>query len=144
MKPVVLVVDDEDTIRNLLKTRLSREGWDLHVASNASEAEAVFNAGKEIGVMITDLKMPGKDGLALMTWAKQKSPHTRIIMITGHGDKDVAVRALRQGASDYLEKPFDTDELAHTVKRCLREAQLEQDNGDLVARLEARVQRVEG
>ncbi|HUP57684.1 MAG TPA: sigma-54 dependent transcriptional regulator, partial [Bdellovibrionota bacterium] len=143
MKPVVLVVDDEDTIRNLLKTRLSREGWEICVASNAQEAEHVIGA-KDVGVMITDLKMPGKDGLALMAACKGKSSHTRVIMITGHGDKEVAVKALRQGASDYLEKPFDTDELCHTVKRCLREAQLEKDNQDLVGRLEARVQRVEG
>src|SRR5579885_233356 len=143
-KPIVLVVDDEETIRNLLKTRLAREGWDIHVASNASEAEGVINSGKDVGVMITDLKMPGKDGLTLMKWVKEKSPHTRVIMITGHGDKDVAVKALRHGSADYLEKPFDTDELAHTVKRCLREAELESENQDLVARLEARVQRVEG
>jgi DNA-binding NtrC family response regulator len=142
-KQNVLVVDDEDTIRNLLKTRLSREGWEVHVASNAQEAEGVIKS-KEIGVMITDLKMPGKDGLTLMKWVKETSPHTRVIMITGHGDKDVAVKALRSGSTDYLEKPFDTDELAHTVKRCLRESQLESENQDLVARLEARVQRVEG
>jgi DNA-binding NtrC family response regulator len=94
--------------------------------------------------MITDLRMPGKDGFALMEAAKQKYPSLRVIVITGHGEKEVAVKALRQGAADYLEKPFDLDELTHAVKRCQREYQLERENRDLVDRLEARVQRVEG
>jgi two-component system nitrogen regulation response regulator NtrX len=144
IKPRVLVVDDEETIRKLLKGRLEREGQDVAIAGNAEEAEAVFGTGTEIGVMITDLRMPGKDGFALMAAAKEKYPQMRVIVITGHGEKEVAVKALRQGASDYLEKPFDLDELSHAVKRGQREYQLERENSELVGRLEARVQRVEG
>jgi len=145
MKARVLVVDDEDTIRKLLKSRLERDNCEVEVASNADEAEKFLSQpGKDFGVLITDLKMPGKDGFALMQAAKTRNPHLRVIVITGHGEKDVAVKALRYGASDYLEKPFDLDELSHNVKRCLREFQLEQENTDLVDRLEARVQRVEG
>jgi DNA-binding NtrC family response regulator len=143
-KARVLVVDDEDTIRNLLKSRLDREGFDVVTASNADEAERAFQKGGEFGVMITDLKMPGKDGFALMAWTKEKHPHTRVVVITGHGEKEAAVKALRTGASDYLEKPFDLDELSHAVKRGLREHQLERENSDLVGRLEARIERVEG
>ena len=144
MKARVLVVDDEETIRKLLKGRLEREGQDVVVACNADEAEAIFASGTEIGVLVTDLRMPGKDGFALMAAVKEKYPQLRVIVITGHGEKEVAIKALRQGASDYLEKPFDLDELSHAVKRGLREFQLERENGDLVQRLEARVQRVEG
>lgn len=144
MKPRVLVVDDEDTIRNLLKSRLTREGWDVAVASNADEAQSTFEKGGEVGVMVTDLRMPGKDGFALMDWAKGQYSALKVIVITGHGEKEVAVKALRQGAADYLEKPFDLDELAHSVKRCMHEYTLERENSDLVSRLEARVQRVEG
>ena len=144
MKARILVVDDEDTIRNLLKSRLERDGYDVAVAGNAEEAQAHFAKGPEVGVMITDLRMPGKDGFALMDWAKEKHPKLRVVVITGHGEKEVAVKALRQGASDYLEKPFDMDELGHAVKRCMREYQMERENGDLMERLEARVQRVEG
>jgi DNA-binding NtrC family response regulator len=144
MKPRVLVVDDEDTIRNLLKSRLSRENHDVAVAANADEAQASFEKGGEVGVLITDLRMPGRDGFALMEWAKSKYSALKIIVITGHGEKEVAIKALRQGAADYLEKPFDLDELSHAVARCMREYQLERENGDLVSRLEARVQRVEG
>jgi DNA-binding NtrC family response regulator len=138
-----MVVDDEETIRKLLKSRLERDGHDVAVASNADEAIASFAKG-DVGVLVTDLRMPGKDGFALMAWAKEKNPQLRVVVITGHGEKEVAVKALRQGASDYLEKPFDLDELSHAVKRGLREYQLERENTDLVARLEARVERVEG
>jgi DNA-binding NtrC family response regulator len=144
VKPRVLVVDDEETIRKLLKGRLEREGQDVAVAGNAEEAEAVFASGAEIGVLITDLRMPGKDGFALMAAVKEKFPMLRVVVITGHGEKEVAVKALRQGAADYLEKPFDLDELSHAVKRGLREYQLERENAELVGRLEARVSRVEG
>ncbi|MCM2276700.1 MAG: sigma-54 dependent transcriptional regulator [Oligoflexia bacterium] len=143
-KERVLVVDDEDTIRKLLKARLERDGQDVAVAGNADEAQAAFATGGEVGVLVTDLRMPGKDGFALMSWAKEKYPQLRVIVITGHGEKEVAVKALRQGAADYLEKPFDLDELAHSVQRCLREYRLERENADLVGRLEARAERVEG
>lgn len=144
MKPRVIVVDDEDTIRSLLKTRLVREGEDVAIADGAEAAEKQFANGPDVGVMVTDLRMPGKDGFELMRWAKEKHPHLRVIVITGHGEKEVAVQALRQGASDYLEKPFDLDELVHSVKRCQREYQLERENRELVGRLEARIERVEG
>ncbi len=144
MKPRVLIVDDEETIRKLLRSRLERENCDVAVASNADEAQGVFGHGGEIGVLVTDLKMPGKDGFALMAWAREKHPLLRVIVITGHGEKEVAVKALRSGASDYLEKPFDLDELSHSVKRCIREYQLERENKDLMDRMEARIQRVEG
>lgn len=144
MKPRVMVVDDEETIRKLLKSRLERDQLEVTVASGADEAQKLFKQGPEVGVVVTDLKMPGKDGFQLMAWAREQSPSVRVIMITGHGEKEVAVKALRQGASDYLEKPFDLDELSHAVNRCLREFQLERENRDLVGRLEARVERVEG
>lgn len=144
MRPRVLVVDDEESIRKLLKARLEREGYAVETASNADEAERVFKQGGEVGVLVTDLKMPGKDGFALMSWAKQSHSLVRVIVITGHGEKEVAVKAVRQGAADYLEKPFDMEEFTQAVSRCMREYQLERENSDLVARLEARVERIEG
>ncbi len=143
-KARILVVDDEETIRKLLKSRLDREGFDVTVAGSAQEAEAAFKTQGGFGVVITDLRMPGKDGFALMDWVRQTQKGARVIVITGHGEKEIAVKALRQGASDYMEKPFDLDELTHSVRRCVREHQLERENGDLIDRLEARVERAEG
>lgn len=144
MKPRVLIVDDEDTIRKQLKSRLERDGHEVTIATQADEAEKAFSSGGPIGCVVTDLKMPGKDGFALTKWVRETHPSARVIVITGHGEKDAAVQALRCGASDYLEKPFDLEEFSHSVSRCLREAQLERENRDLVGRLEARVERLEG
>src|SRR5207245_129618 len=102
-----------DTIRKLLASRLEREGYDVVTAANADEAQASFDRGGEVAVMVTDLRMPGKDGFALMAWAKEKHPLLQVIVITGHGEKEVAVKALRLGAADYMEKPFDMDEFTH-------------------------------
>jgi DNA-binding NtrC family response regulator len=139
-----MIVDDEDTIRNLLKSRLEREGFDVAVAANAEEAMQQFSGGAEYGVVVTDLRMPGKDGFELMRWTKGQNSNVRVIMITGHGEKECAIQALRDGASDYLEKPFDMDELKHSVDRAMGEYTLKRENTDLVSRLEARVQRTEG
>lgn len=144
MKPRVLVVDDEETIRKLLKSRLDRDGLEVTIASNADDAEKSLNTGSEVGVLVTDLKMPGRDGFQLMEVARTKNPNLQVIVITGHGEKEIAVKALRSGACDYLEKPFDLDELARAVKRGLWEYQLARENKELMARLEARAQRVEG
>ena len=116
----VLVVDDEDTIRNLLKTRLEREGHDVGTCSNVDEAEKQFKTGSEVGVVVTDLKMPGKDGFQLMNWVRENYPISKIIVITGHGEKEAAVKALRSGAADYLEKPFEIDRLMEAIKRLLK------------------------
>jgi len=70
MKPRVLVVDDEETIRNLLKGRLTREGYDVRECANGEEASRELKTGAEVGVVVTDLKMPGKDGLTLMREAR--------------------------------------------------------------------------
>ncbi len=143
-KPRVLVVDDEESIRKLLRSRLERDGFEVSTAASAEEAQTAYQAGTEVGCVVTDLRMPGKDGFALMDWVQGKSKSVRTVVITGHGEKAVAIKALRQGASDYLEKPFDMDELSHSVRRCIREYQLERENLDLVSRLEARVERSEG
>ncbi len=138
------MVDDEDSIRKLVKGRLEREGYEVSVAANCEEAQAVFQKGSDVGCVVTDLKMPGKDGFSLMNWVHGHAKHVRVVMITGHGEKDVAIKALRHGAADYLEKPFDLDQLFHSVSRCVREFALERENADLMSRLEARVERVEG
>ena len=144
IKPRILIVDDEQSIRQLLKSRLEREGFDVKICSNAQEAERAVQVGPDFGVMVTDLKMPGKDGFELMESVRKSHPEMRVVVITGHGEKAAAVQALRQGAADYLEKPFDLDELTHGIRRLVREYQLERENGDLLDRLEARVERVEG
>jgi two-component system response regulator AtoC len=143
-KPVVLVVDDEESIRKVLKARLEREGYTVETAADGMIAQEMVRMKPEIAIVVTDVKMPHKDGLTFTKETKAKKNSPKIIVMTGHGEKSTAIEALRVGASDYLEKPFDMDEMAHSVNRTFKEFKLERDNEDFVQRLEARVSRVEG
>ena len=142
-KIVILVADDEESIRKVLKARLEREGYSVELAENGVMAAQIIKSRPEISVVITDVKMPGKDGLTLTRETKQKKNSPKVIVMTGHGEKSTAIEALRLGASDYLEKPFDMDEMNHAVARSVKESKLERENEDFIQRLEARVTRVE-
>jgi len=126
----ILVVDDEGSIRSLIGQALEKEGYSVSVASSAEEAEKVFTQGGGFGVVVTDLRMPGKDGFYLVRNLKNKSPLTKVIVITGHGDKAAAIEAVRAGATDYIEKPFDmplflksVTSAMHTFQRSVQEAE---------------------
>ena len=141
---LVLVVDDEEPIRKLLKARLEREGFTVQTEASAEAAATFLNEHPEVCVMVTDVKMPGQVGITFTKMVKQKKVSPKVIVMTGHGEKSTAIEALRIGASDYLEKPFDLEEMAHAVKRSVKESVLERENEDFVKILEARVTRVEG
>jgi len=143
-KPKVIIADDEASIRQLLKGRLEREGFHVHPCENAFEVERSLAESDRTAILVTDIKMPGKDGLQLLKEVKEKYPKLKVIVITGHGEKQAAIQALQYGASNYLEKPFDMNDFMHSINLCLREFQLEKENEDLLSRLEARVERVEG
>ena len=143
-KHLVLVVDDEEPIRKLLKARLEREGFTVQTEGSAEAGAGYLHAHPEVCVMVTDVKMPGQDGISFTKEVKQKKGSPKVIVMTGHGEKSTAIEALRIGATDYLEKPFDLEEMAHAVKRSVKEHVLERENEDFVKILEARVTRVEG
>jgi DNA-binding NtrC family response regulator len=132
-EPVVMIVDDEETIRKLLKARFERDGFRVVTASSAEEAQAMVNSTPDLGVIVTDIRMPGKDGLTLTSEVKASHKHLKIIVMTGHGEKSTAIRALRIGASDYLEKPFDIEEMSHAVTRTVNEYKLEMRNEEILA-----------
>jgi DNA-binding NtrC family response regulator len=142
-KPTILVVDDEDTIRKLLKARFEREGFNVNTAGSAEEGSAFLASNPECAVVVTDVRMPGKDGLAFTAEIKQQFKHTKVIVMTGHGEKSTAIQALRTGASDYLEKPFDLEEMTHALKRTVNEYELEMKTEAFVHELEVRVERAE-
>jgi DNA-binding NtrC family response regulator len=132
-EPVVLIVDDEETIRKLLKARFERDGFRVVTASSAEEARSIVDSTPDLGVIVTDIRMPGQDGLTLTTEVKASHKHLKIIVMTGHGEKSTAIRALRLGASDYLEKPFDIEEMTHAVNRTVNEYKLEMRNEEILA-----------
>lgn len=135
-EPKILIVDDEEPIRKLLRSRFERERWNVLTAENAQQAEALLAEHPEIAVIVTDVKMPGKSGMELTGEIKANHPQRKVIVMTGHGEKSTAIESLRKGASDYLEKPFDLDEMTHSVARTLREFNTEAEREHLLKSLQ--------
>ncbi|MEE4266104.1 MAG: hybrid sensor histidine kinase/response regulator [Desulfobacteraceae bacterium] len=116
MKPKILLVDDEKDIREVLALPLSDLGYHIFKAENGAEALRLF---KEIQppIVLTDIKMPGIDGIELLQKIKHENRETEVIMITGHGDMDLAVKSLKYEATDFITKPINVDALEIALKR---------------------------
>lgn len=115
----ILVVDDEKLQRDILQVILSEEGY--QVATAASGPQAIQVAGKEhFDLVLTDLKMPGMDGLELLKGLIAQDPSTCVIMMTAHGSIDSAKEAIRLGAYEYLEKPLERESLLKTIGEALK------------------------
>ncbi len=115
-KGTILVVDDDLLIRSGLQRILSHQGYEVEQAESAEVAQQLFPR-RPFDLVITDLQMPGQDGLALLRDLKRRSPHTPVVMLTAHGSMDVVVDAMRGGASDFLTKPYKPQELLSIVAR---------------------------
>ena len=123
----ILVVDDDENVRETVGSVLTEEGYSIETAS--SGAEAIEKAGRNsLAVMVTDLKLPDTDGVKLYQTIKKKHPETLAIIITGHASLQSAIRAIKAGAYDYLEKPFRMEDILLTVKRALDHAELLNQN----------------
>jgi len=119
----VIVVDDEEAIREAAQQWLELSGFSVQTCANAGQALALVNADFP-GVLISDVRMPGTDGLQLLDKVVACDRDLPVIMITGHGDVPMAVQALKQGAYDFIEKPFTPDRLLDTVRRALEKRRL--------------------
>ncbi|MBN1355158.1 sigma-54-dependent Fis family transcriptional regulator [bacterium] len=108
--PKILVVDDETNMRRILAAFLTREGFEVLTAGNGIEAGKIMNSDPA-QIVITDLRMPGMDGLKLLELMNRRYPDVPVIMITAHGTVETAVEAMKRGAFDYISKPFEMDEL---------------------------------
>ena len=128
MSSRILVVDDEKNIRRVLQALLEGEGHAVDDAGDGDEARALLRrSAGDYDLVLTDLRMPGCDGLELLRWTREAHPDTPVVMLTAHGTVDVAVEAMREGAFDFITKPFDDEDLAGIVDRALarREANRE-------------------
>src|SRR5215204_246522 len=114
----ILVVDDEKNQREILETILSGEGYDVTTASSG-EAAMRFVESRRFDLVLTDLKMTGMSGLDLLKELTNFDKSIIVILLTAHGSVDSAVDALRLGAFDYLQKPYDSAKLLETVARAL-------------------------
>ncbi|NLE85037.1 MAG: sigma-54-dependent Fis family transcriptional regulator [Myxococcales bacterium] len=122
----ILVVDDEASARNALAEILSDEGYSVLAAPDGFKALAL--AGEHAPeIVLTDVKMPGMDGLRLLEELRERFPETAVVLMTAFGAVETAVRAMRQGASDYLVKPLNSDELLVVIERSLEQVRLRQE-----------------
>jgi two-component system, NtrC family, response regulator AtoC len=127
----ILVVDDEKNMRWALERALKAQGYEVYQAEDGKQGlEAALHIRPEL--VILDLKMPEMDGLAVLTALKEQAPEIMVVMITAHGSTASAVEAMKLGAYDYINKPFDIDELKLVVAKALE-----------VENLKATVQRLE-
>ena len=126
-RPAILVADDEPNIRRVLAAVLEREGYRVITARDGGEALGLLVAQK-VQVVITDLKMPGVDGLEVLKFVQQNQPGTPVIIITAHGTIDNAVQALKAGALDYITKPFEKDQLLAVIAKAVRTESLARED----------------
>jgi len=123
----ILVVDDERSMREFLEIFLRREGYDVSTAEDVDTALAYLESD-EIDLVITDMQMPEKTGLDLILEAREISPDTAMIVVTAFGTTDSAISAMREGACDYLTKPFKVDELRIVIEKALEKKLLSNEN----------------
>ncbi|WP_372714550.1 response regulator [Ilyobacter sp.] len=130
MSRTILIVDDDPTICSELQKELKRNFFPTHVAGNSKDALEILNKNK-IDIILLDIFMPDIDGLDMLEKVKAKWPAIEVIIITGYSSQDVAIKALRRGAIDYLEKPINYEELNTSIGRAMEKIT---ENADLTYR----------
>ena len=125
MSASILVVDDEPDVAELFRQRFRRETrqgtYVMHFAASGEEALAKLDDGirPQLIVILSDINMPGMDGLELLARIRDLQPGTPTLLITGHGDHNIAIQALRGGAYDYIQKPIDPESFIRQMERFL-------------------------
>jgi putative nucleotidyltransferase with HDIG domain len=136
----ILVVDDEEPIRDIVSAMLTSAGYACKQASSGIEALAVLSFGEEFELMLSDLMMADLDGIGLLERTKEKYPDMPVVMVTAVHDISVALTAIRNGAYDYLLKPFEREQLLATVSRALENRRLKMENRNYQLNLESLVE----
>lgn len=128
----ILIVDDERDIRELIGDILEDEGFSVRLAANADECMAAINA-EQPALMILDiwLKDSRMDGIDILKTVKRDNPDVPVVIISGHGNIEIAVAAIKQGAYDFIEKPFNIDQLLVVVSRAMEASRLRRENAEL-------------
>jgi putative nucleotidyltransferase with HDIG domain len=136
----ILVVDDEEAIREIVASMLSAAGYACKQAGSGLEALALLKSGEEFELMLSDLMMAELDGIGLLERTKEKYPDMPVVMVTAVHDISVALDAIRNGAYDYLLKPFEREQLLATVSRALENRRLKVENRVYQTNLESLVE----
>jgi DNA-binding NtrC family response regulator len=131
----ILVVDDEEIIRDLLKETFNRRGYEVEAVDKGKDALALLDEHR-FDLAVTDLRLPDISGMRILSEAKKKNPDLGVIMITGYGSIKNAVKAMKQGAFDYITKPFDLDEIELVVDKFFKFQNLVDENQYLRSELD--------
>ena len=126
-KDKILVADDEKSMRELLDIMLKKEGYKITLASNGEEVMKLIE--KDIfDLALVDIRMPRQDGISVLKRIKAVSPETIVIMMTAYASADTAIKAMKEGAYDYITKPFKIDEIKIIIQNALEKKHLEHEN----------------
>jgi len=136
----ILVVDDEEAIREIVSSMLTTVGYACKQAGSGMEALAVLTSGEDFELMLSDLMMADLDGIGLLERTKERYPDMPVVMVTAVHDISVALAAIRNGAYDYLLKPFEREQLLNTVSRALENRRLKVENRTYQTNLESLVE----
>jgi len=135
----IVVTDDELSIREVLAEGLASFGYEVQQAGSATEAFDLVHAGG-VDLVLSDIDMPGESGLSLLQRIKERDPDVEVVMVTGVVDLDVAIGAIRQGAADYVGKPFNLEEVQIVIERTLEKRRLIRENREYQLTLERKVE----
>ena len=126
----ILIVDDEESVRDSLYNWFIEDGYRVETAENAQKALHLLESDR-FDIILADIKMPGMDGLEMLRRIKSIKPDSIIIVMTAFATVDTAVKALKDGAFDYVTKPFDPDDLTHLIRNATKQISLENENETL-------------
>lgn len=139
----ILVVDDEESIRDIVARRLQDEGYDCETAADGKDA-LWKTFMRDFDLVLTDIKMPGMSGMEVLTQIANDHPDTSVVMITALAETQTAVQAMKMGASDYVTKPFNLDDLVMRVQRALERRRLLIENRQYQLQLKQKLEKQVG
>lgn len=130
----LLIVDDEESVRDSLYNWFIEDGFKVECAENAKEALAMLEAG-HFDIILADIKMPGMDGMEMHRRIRALNPEAIVIIMTAFASVETAVQALKDGAFDYITKPFDPDDLSHLIRNAAKQVEMKAENEALKNRI---------
>lgn len=119
MTPSILIIEDDLTFATMLKTWLGKKGFEVDTAGSSSRAKKQLSA-RSYDLILSDLRLPDQDGIHLLAWLRNQSCTTPFIIMTSYAEIQTAVQAIKQGASNYIAKPVQPDELLKKIKEAIQ------------------------
>ncbi len=124
----VLIVEDEKVVRHVCQLSLEKDGYDLTLVEHGLKALELLHQGKNFDIILTDLKMPALDGMALLKAVKRDYAHVEVIIMTGFATIESAIEAMKHGAYDFIMKPIKTEQIRMVVNKCYEKIKLSHEN----------------